>query len=75
LSQSTYNGALLGGGGLTKGISFAVPGWFFPVVMGTIGQWMIINVPVETVVYLLLTGLGEMLVLGVLYGLTLRRST
>lgn len=68
-------GALPGRGGLEKGMSFALLGWFFRVVMGTVGQWMIINIPVETAVYLLLIGLVEMLVVGVLYGLTLRPST
>ena len=58
-----------------KGISFAVLVWFFRVVMGVASQWMMFNVPTEALVYSLVTGLGEMLVLGMLYGLTLRLPT
>jgi len=35
-------------------------------------QWVMFNVPVETLLYSLVSGLGEMLILGVLYGLTLK---
>jgi len=66
--------SLPGGGGLLKGMSFALLVWFFRVVMGVASEWMILNVPVGALAYTLLTGLGEMLVLGVLYGLTLRRA-
>ncbi len=58
--------------GLVKGISFAVLVWFFRVAMSVASQWMMFNVPTSTLLYTLLTGLGEMLVLGILYGLTLR---
>ena len=58
--------------GLVKGISFALLIWFFRVVMQVASQWMMFNVPAETLLYALLAGFGEMLVLGVLYGLTLK---
>ena len=58
--------------GLVKGISFALLMWFFRVVMYIASQWMMFDVPVETLLYTLFTGLGEMLILGVLYGLTLK---
>jgi hypothetical protein len=64
--------ALPGGAGWAKGASFALMVWFFRVVMSVVGQWMIINMPVRTSVYALVTGLGEMLVLGIFYGLTLK---
>lgn len=67
--------SLPGGGGLLKGVSFALLAWFFRVVMGVISQWMLFDVPVSALAYTLATGLGEMLVLGILYGLTLRRLT
>ena len=60
--------------GLMKGISFALMLWFVRVVMSVASTWMMFNVPAQTLLYQLLTGLGEMLVLGVLYGLTLRPS-
>jgi hypothetical protein len=63
---------LPGESGLVKGLSFAVMAWFFRVVMSAASQWMMFNVPAETILYSLVTGLGEMLVLGVLYGLALK---
>jgi hypothetical protein len=53
-------------------LSFAVMAWFFRVVMSAASQWMMFNVPAETILYSLVAGLGEMLVLGVLYGLALK---
>ena len=63
--------SLPGEGGLLKGISFALIAWFFRVVMSVASQWMMFLVPARTLLYSLLGGLAEMLVLGVLYGLTL----
>lgn len=63
--------SLPGAPGLAKGISFALLVWFFRVVMGVAGQWMMFNVPLEALAYTLLTGLAEMLVLSTLYSLTL----
>jgi hypothetical protein len=57
--------------GLVKGISFAFLAWFFRVVMHVASQWMMFNVPMRALLYTLLTGLCEMLILGILYGLTL----
>jgi len=67
--------SLPGETGLIKGVSFAFLVWFFRVVMYIASQWVMFNVPVETLLYSLVTGLGEMLVLGVLYGLTLKPVT
>ncbi|MEN6409037.1 MAG: hypothetical protein ABFD44_04910 [Anaerolineaceae bacterium] len=63
---------LPGGVGWVKGISFAILAWFFRVLMSAASQWMMFNIPVKTLLYTLITGLGEMLILGVLYGLTLK---
>lgn len=60
--------------GLVKGVSFALLVWFLRVVMSTASQWIMLNMPVATLLYGVLTGLGEMLVLGLLYGATLRPS-
>jgi hypothetical protein len=46
--------------------------WFFRVVMSAASQWVMFSVPVKTLLYSLVTGLVEMLILGVLYGLTLK---
>jgi len=59
---------------LAKGIAFALMIWFFRVVMSVASTWMTLNLPAGTLVYALLTGLAEMLVLGVLYGVTLKSS-
>ena len=64
--------SLLGETGLLKGISFAFLIWFFRVVMSVISGWMMFNVPIGALLYTLMTGLGEMLILGILYGLTLK---
>jgi hypothetical protein len=58
--------------GLVKGISFAVVVWFFRVVMYVASQWVMFNIPSSALFYTLVTGLGEMLILGILYGLTLK---
>ena len=64
--------SLPGETGLMKGISFAFLIWFFRVVMSVTSQWMMFTVPTNTLIYSLLAGLGEMLVLGIFYGLTLK---
>jgi hypothetical protein len=64
--------SLPGQSGLVKGLSFGVIVWFFRVVMSAASTWMMFTVPANTLLYNLMTGLGEMLVLGSLYGLTLK---
>lgn len=58
--------------GLVKGISFAFLAWFFRVVMSVASNWMMFKVPAATLLYTLLTGLGEMLILGIIYGFFLK---
>ena len=58
--------------GLFKGVSFALLVWFFRVVMSVASQWMMYKVPGKALIYTLLAGLGEILVLGILYGLALQ---
>jgi hypothetical protein len=64
--------SLLGTAGWTRGLSFALVAWFFRVLMAAASQWMMFNIYGATLAYMLLAGLGEMLVIGLLYGLTLR---
>lgn len=64
--------SLPGKTGLAKGVSFAVLVWFFRVFMSAASQWVMFNVPLEALLYSLLAGLGEMLILGLLYGLSLK---
>ena len=69
-----YN-SLPGEIGLVKGVSFAFLAWFFRVAMSAASQWVMFNVPVKALLYSLVAGFGEMLILGVLYGLTLKPTT
>ena len=64
--------SLPGSAGIAKGVSFAIIVWVLRVAMGAASQWMMFTVPANTLLYTLLTGLAEMLALGVLYGLTLQ---
>ena len=64
--------SLPGANDVMKGISFALIVWFFRVVMGVVTQWMRFKVPLSALYYILFTGLCELLVLGILYGLTLK---
>jgi hypothetical protein len=64
--------SLPGASGFIKGVSFAVMVWFFRVVMYVASQWVMFTVPIKTLLYTLAAGLGEMLILGILYGLTLK---
>jgi hypothetical protein len=61
--------SLPGQAGWVKGLSYGLLAWFFRVVMGTASQWMMYTIPVETLLYSLVAGLAEMLVLGLLFGL------
>ena len=67
-------GSLPGATALLDGLLFGLLAWFFRVVMYTASQWVMFNVPLGALLYSLGAGLGEMLILGVLYGLTLRPS-
>jgi hypothetical protein len=66
-----YN-SLPGELGIVKGISFALVVWFLRVVMSALSQWMMFKIPAKTLLYDLGSGLGEMLVLGILFGIALR---
>lgn len=58
--------------GFVKGVSFGLMVWFFRVVMSAASQWMMFKVPLKALLYFLSAGLGEMLMLGMLYGLALQ---
>ena len=66
--------SLPGESGLIKGLAFGILIWFFRVFMQAASQWMMYNISVKTLIYSLTCGLFEMLVLGLLYGLTLRST-
>ncbi len=65
-----YN-SLPGSAGIIKGLCFALLAWFFRVIMYVASQWIMYTIPAKTLLYSLVTGLAEMVLLGGLYGLTL----
>ncbi len=64
--------SLPGETGILKGLSYGLIMWFFRVAMYAVTQGMMFNVSINTLIYLVLTGLAEMLILGILFGLTLK---
>ena len=64
--------SLPGESGWLKGVSFAAIVWIFRVVMSAAAEWLMYKIPVRTLLYRLVTGLAELLVLGILLGLFLR---
>jgi hypothetical protein len=64
--------ALPGNSGLIKGISFALIIWFFRIMMSVVSSWMMFNVPINTLLYTAATGLIEMLIIGIIYGVFLK---
>lgn len=64
----TLYDSLPGGTGIVKGIYFAGIAWFFRVLMSSASNWMMFKVPVTTLIYNLVAGLIEMLILGLIYG-------
>ena len=63
--------SLPGAAGVTKGLALGLGIWFFRVVMAVATTWMTHRVPPALLAYQLVTGLGEMLVLGAFVGLWL----
>jgi hypothetical protein len=64
--------SLPGSSGWKKGLSFGLMLWFLRVLMSVLSQWMMYEIPGGTLGYTLLTGLAEMLLIGLFIGLTLR---
>ena len=63
----------LPGGWATKGIEFGLMAWFFRSVMGSASQLVMLQIPGSAILYGLLTGLTEMIALGLVYGALLAR--
>lgn len=59
--------------GVVRGLSYGLGIWFFRVFMNVLTNWMMFDIPVKTLVYILLTGLVEMLLLGLLNGILIKR--
>jgi hypothetical protein len=57
---------------LLRGLLYGLIIWFFRVLMSVLSQWMMFDIPIRTLLYLAITGLAEMLLLGLVYGAFLR---
>jgi hypothetical protein len=64
--------SLPGETGLVKGLSFGLLAWFFRVLMSAASSWVMFDVPASLIIYNLMTGLAEMDLIGLLYGLILK---
>jgi len=62
---------LPGASGWIQGLVYGGLLWFARVVMQAASQWMMFVIPAKSLAYTLVTGLAEMLVLGLLYGVVL----
>lgn len=60
--------------GIMKGLAYGIGMWFFRVVMMVFSEWMMFDIPVKTLIYLLVTGFFEMILLGILNGLILKKN-
>ena len=61
-----------GKSGFIKGLNYGLLIWFFRVAMYVITTWMMFDTPYATLIYILITGLGEMLIIGLIYGTLLK---
>ncbi len=57
---------------LMKGLIFGLILWFLRVFMSVASTWMTLDVPIKTLFYVLTTGLIEMLIIGIVYGIFLK---
>jgi hypothetical protein len=55
--------------GVIRGLTYGLGMWFFRVLMNVLTNWMMFNIPGKTLIYMFITGLIEMLTLGILNGL------
>ena len=58
--------------GLVKGVLFGLAIWFFRVLMSVVTNYMMFEVPLKTLLYVAVTGLAEMVIIGSLYGLAIK---
>lgn len=59
----------------SRGVAFGLIAWFLRIAMGASSQAVMLRVPPSAPLYTLLTGLAEMIVLGLFYGALLRPPT
>jgi hypothetical protein len=57
---------------LEKGLCFGIVVWFLRVAMQAASSWVMFTIPEMALLYMTLVGLGEMLVTGAFFGVTLK---
>ena len=57
---------------LIKGIVYGLVIWFFRVIMSVFTIFMTQQVPAKTLIYILVSGLVEVVLIGMFYGLTIK---
>ncbi len=57
---------------LAKGVAFGLIVWFFRTVMNAASHTVMFQIPISATIYTLITGLAEMILLGLLYAVLLR---
>lgn len=62
------------GSWVIKGLLYGTAIWLFRVVMNVLSTWMMLNIPAKTLLYLLIAGLFEMLILGLVNGFIFRNK-
>jgi len=55
--------------GIQKGLIYGCIIWFFRVVMHSVSNWMMFEESLQTLLYTMLAGFVEMIILGLIYGL------
>lgn len=70
----TVSPAISSGSWVIKGLLYGTAIWLFRVVMNVLSTWMMLNIPVKTLLYLLIAGLFEMLILGLVNGFIFRNK-
>ena len=58
---------------LIKGVEFTGIIWIFRVLMNSVSQWMMFNIPIKTILYSLISGLLEMTIIGIIVGIFSKR--
>ncbi|MBC8375865.1 MAG: hypothetical protein H8E26_07445 [FCB group bacterium] len=64
--------SLPGDTGFLKGLSYGLLIWFFRVVMYGATQYVMFNISFSLLLYIIVSGLLEMMIIGVFFGITLK---
>lgn len=64
--------SLPSGNPIIKGLEYGAIIWIFRVLMSVLSNYMVYQIPVKTLLYTLFTGLIEVIIIGIFYGLTIK---